>query len=108
MQTCDTVASEPFKVGLKAAFHDFLHAKSDKWEAENPDKETRGQWDPKLTMGAFKEKITGFVSVCMDTLKTPEMKISIANTFARDGRFTIIRSAERQEQAALNALDNGR
>jgi DDE superfamily endonuclease len=88
MQTCDTVANKPFKVGLRAASRDFLYA-------ESPDKEARGQWDPKLTMGALKEKITGFVSVGMDALKTPEMKISIAKAFARDGCFAIIRSAER-------------
>ena len=39
-------------------------------------------------MGALKEKITGFVSVAMDTLRTPEMKICIADAFARDGRLT--------------------
>lgn len=33
------------------------------------------------------------------------MKISIANAFARDGRFDIIRSIERQQQVALHALD---
>ena len=29
-------------------------------------------------MGSLKEKITGFISVAIDALKTPEMKISIA------------------------------
>ena len=106
MQTCDTVANKPFKVGLKAAFRDFLYIEHEKWEAANPDKEARGQWDPKLTLGALKEKITGFVTVGMDALKTPEMKISIANAFARDSRFAIIRSAERQEQAGLGALED--
>ena len=106
IQTCDTVANKPFKVGLKAAFRDFLYIEHEKWEAANPDKEARGQWDPKLTMGALKEKITGFVTVGMDAPKTPEMKISIANAFARDSRFAIIRSAERQEQAGLEALED--
>ena len=32
-------------------------------------------------MGALKEKITDFVSVAIDTLKTPEMKICIADAF---------------------------
>jgi hypothetical protein len=58
----------------------------------NPDKETRGQWNPKFTMGALREKITGFVSVAMDTLKTPEMKTCIAEAFARDSdeRITLV------------------
>ena len=52
------------------------------------------------------EKITGFVSVGMDCLKTPAMKISIANAFARDGRFSIIRSEERQRHAASQTLQD--
>jgi hypothetical protein len=43
----------------------------------------------------------------MDTLKTPEMKICIADAFARDSRLTIIRSEERQTLAAIGALDVG-
>ena len=104
MPTCDTVANKPFKVGLKAAFRDFLYTEHDKWAAANPDKEARGQWNPKLTMGALKEKITGFVSIGMDCLKTPDMKISIANAFARDGRFSIIRSEERQSFKAIHSF----
>ena len=56
-------------------------------------------------MGALKEKITGFVSVAMDTLKTPEMKICIADAFARDSRLTIIRSEERQTLAAIGGMN---
>ena len=56
-------------------------------------------------MGALKEKITDFVSVAMDTLKTPEMKICIADAFARDSRLTIIRSEERQTLAAIMGLN---
>ena len=56
-------------------------------------------------MGALKEKITDFVSVAMDTLKTPEMKICIADAFARDSRLTIIRSEERQTLAAIRGLN---
>ena len=70
MQTCDTVANKPFKVGIKAAFMDYLFEEYAKWVALNPDSETRGQWNPMFTLGALKEKITGFVSVAMDTLKT--------------------------------------
>ena len=56
-------------------------------------------------MGAVKEKIMGFVSVAMDSLKTPEMKICIADAFARDSRLTIIRSEERQTLAAITVLN---
>ena len=98
MQTCDTVANKTFKVGIRAAFRDCLYAK---WVALNPDSETRGQWNPKFTLGALEEKITGFVSVAMDTLKTPAMKICIANSFATDGRFALNRSNDRQALAAL-------
>ena len=104
MQTCDTVANKPFKVGIKAAFKDYLFEEYTKWVALNPDSETRGQWNPKFTLGALKEKITGFVSVAMDTLKTPAMMICIANSFATDGRFALIRSDDRQALAALGGL----
>ena len=68
-------------------------------------KETRGQWNPKLTMGALKEHITSFVSIAMDTLKTPEMKICIADAFARDSCFAVIRSTDRQALVALGGLN---
>ena len=48
--------------------------------------------DPKFTMGALKEKITGFVSVTMDTLKC------IAEAFARD-------SDERKTLVAFGGLN---
>ena len=41
----------------------------------------------------------------MSTLKTPEMKICIADAFARDSRLTIIRSEERQTLAAIGGLN---
>ena len=84
MQTCDTVENKPFKVGIKAAFKDYLFEEYTKWVALNPDSETRGHWNPKFTLGALREKIT------MDTLKTPTMKICIANSVATDGRFALI------------------
>ena len=86
MQTCDIVANKPFKVGIKAAFWDYLYIEHDLWKTKLSDKEARGQWNPKFNMGALKEMITGFVSVAMDTLKTPEMKICTAVAFARDSR----------------------
>ena len=104
MQTCDTVANKPFKVGLKGAFRNCLHKEYAAWKRKFPDIEARGQWNPKFTMGTLKEEITGFVAVGMDALKTPAMKICIADAFARDSRLTIIRSAERK---ALVVFDGG-
>lgn len=104
MQTCDTVANKPFKVGLKGAFRNCLHKEYAAWKRKFPDIEARGQWNPKFTMGTLKQEITGFVAVGMDALKTPAMKICIADAFARDSRLTIIRSAERK---ALVVFDGG-
>ena len=103
------MAYKPFKVGFKAAFRaafrDYLYIELDLWKTKFPDKEARGQLNPKFTMGALKEMITGFVSVVMDTLKTPEMKICIADASARDSRLTIIRSEERQTLAAIGGMN---
>ena len=104
MQTCDTVANKSFKVGIKAAFRDYLFEEYAEWVALNPDSETRGQWNPKFTPGALKEKITGFVSVAMDTLKTPVMKSCIATSFATDGRFALIRIDDRLALASVGGL----
>ena len=52
-------------------------------------------------------KITGFVAVGMDALKTPEMKICIANAFAIDSRLAIMRSEMRQTMAAAEGLNMG-
>ena len=102
MQTCDTVANKPFKVGIKAAFRDYLHIEHDLWKTKFLDKEARGLLrNPKLALGTVKEKIAGFVSVAMDTLKTPEIKICSADDFARDIRLKIIRSEERQTLAKV-------
>ena len=56
-------------------------------------------------MGSLKENVMGFVSVAMDVLKTPEMKISIAKAFAVESWLTIIRSEEGQILAAIGVLD---
>ena len=44
-----TVANRPFKVGIKAAFRDYLFEEYAEWVALNPDSETRGQWNPKFS-----------------------------------------------------------
>ena len=49
--------------------------------------------------------MTEFVSTAVDTLKTLEMKICIAHAFAKNGRFTIIRSDDRQALVDLGGPD---
>ena len=49
--------------------------------------------------------MTEFVSIAVDTLKTPEMKICIAHAFAKNGGFTIIRSDDRQALVDLGGPD---
>lgn len=93
MQTCYTVANKPFKVGLKGAFRNYLHKEYAAWKRKFPDVEARGQWNPKFTMGTLKEKITGFVAVGMDALKTPAMKICIADAFASRLAIRVVQSS---------------
>ena len=53
MQTCDTMANKPFKVGFEAAFRavfrDYLYIEHDLWKTKFPDKEARGKLNPKFT-----------------------------------------------------------
>ena len=70
MQTCDTVANKPFKVGIKAAFRDYLFEGMPNGlllilTARQEGSGMRGS----LWVLALKEKITGFVSVAMDKKK---------------------------------------
>jgi hypothetical protein len=58
---------------------------------------------PTLTMGAMKPLIVGFVQHAMDALRTPEMRETIKNSFAKDGRFEKIRSREFLDSCELDA-----
>ena len=51
---------------------------------------------PKLTMGALKPFLTGFVQKGVLALKTPEMKLCVQKSFDDDGFFTIMRSDDMQ------------
>ena len=51
MQTCDTVANKPFKVGLRAAFRDYLYEEHGKWTAQFPDKATQGSVESEIKRG---------------------------------------------------------
>ena len=59
-----TVANKPFKVGIKAAFRDYLFEEYAKWVALNPDSETRGQWNPRFTLGSRFERKDHWVCFC--------------------------------------------
>ena len=43
----------------------------------------------KLTMDALKPFIIAWVASGIQALKTPEIKVTIKNAFAKDGSFTI-------------------
>ena len=60
---------------------------------------------PKLTMGALKPFLTGFVQQGIEAIKTPEMSAAIRSAFASDGLFSHIRSAEVQLSVQLEGVD---
>ena len=93
MQECDTVVNKPFKNGVRNGYRDHMDSLFQKHLSDGLD---AAHFAPKLTMGAMKPFLTSFVQRGIEALKTPEMKQSIANAFANDGLFTIIRSSEMQ------------
>ena len=102
MQECDTVVNKPFKNGVRNGYRDHMDSLFQKHLSDGLD---AAHFAPKLTMGALKPFLTSFVQRGIEALKTPKMKQSIANAFANDGLFTIIRSSEMplaiQEEKAL-------
>jgi hypothetical protein len=99
LQECDTVVNKTFKAAIKASFRDLLHEQYDEHLAEGGDPVT---WRPKLTMGALKPHMCGFVAMGIAALRKPTMTAAIARAFEEDGLFNEIRSEERQ--AAARAL----
>ena len=59
-------------------------------------------------MGALKPFLTGFVQSGIEALKTPEMRETIKNAFAKDSLFTQIRSPEMQLTVQLAGVDLAR
>jgi hypothetical protein len=85
--------NKPFKNAVRSAFRDHLNALFQTHLAKGlPPTE----FSPKLTMGALKPHLTGFVQKGILALTTPEMRECIKNSFARDGCFEQMRSAQMQ------------
>jgi hypothetical protein len=98
IQECDVVVNIPFKTAVRSAFRDHL----DKLFEVHKDKGLPLiEFSPKLTMGALKPFLTGFVQQGIQALKTPEMKLCIKTSFANDGLFAMMRSPEMQLAAQL-------
>ena len=100
IQECDSdvVVNKPFKTAVRSAFRDHL----DKLFQVHKDKGLPLiEFSPKLTMGALKPFLTGFVQQGIQALKTPEMKLCIKTSFANDGLFAMMRSPEMQLAAQL-------
>lgn len=99
MQECDVVVNKPFKNAVRAAFRDHLDTLFRIHLAEG---KPPIEFSPKLTMGALKPFLTGFVEKGVLALKTPEMRTCIQNSFANDGRFALMRSPEMQQNAQID------
>jgi hypothetical protein len=91
LQECDTVINRPFKVGMKAAFRDYLHKNYNEFRSGNPSEDV-SEWKPPLTVGAMKPYLPGIVSIGIACLETPEIRLAIAAAFQRDGLFQEMRA----------------
>jgi hypothetical protein len=98
----NVILNGPFKLGMKAAFREYVHQDFNKWVAQNPDKPVN-QWSPKLTMGVLKPHMPGFVTTALQGLTVPEFKETIRNAFATTGHFDEMRSEARQAAVAAAA-----
>ena len=105
MQECDTVVNKPFKNGVRNGYRDHMEEMFQEHLRNGKDPTL---FAPKLTMGALKPFLTGFVRRGIEALKTPEMRETIKNAFARDGLFTRIRSPEMQLTVQLAGIDIAR
>jgi hypothetical protein len=93
--------NKPFKNAVRSAFRDHLNALFQTHLAKGlPPTE----FSPKLTMGALKPHLTGFVQKGILALTTPEMRECIKNSFARDGCFEQMRSAQMQLIAQMEEV----
>ena len=96
MQEYDVVVNKPFKNAVRKAFRDHLDHLFQVHREKNLPLNT---FSPKLTMGALKPFLTGFVAQYIQALRTPEMRDCIRNAFANDGLFAQMRSDEMQLSA---------
>ena len=99
MQECDVVVNKPFKAAVRSGYRDHLDSL---FRLHQEKGLPTVEFAPKLTMGALKPFLTGFVQRGILALKTPEMKACIQNAFAVDGCFRAMRSPEMQLIAHLD------
>jgi len=98
LQECDTVLNKTFKSAVRAAFAEHLHGLYDAYLAVVPAQDP-ALWRAKLTMGALKPFMTGFVECGMKAIRTEAMQATIKRAFAEDGLFQQMRGAECQAVA---------
>jgi hypothetical protein len=100
MQECDVVINKPFKNAVRKAYRDHI---DDLFQVHKQSGAPVALFSPKLTMGALKPFLTGFVQRGILALKTPEMRACIQDSFANAGFFTAMRSDEMQQAMELQA-----
>jgi hypothetical protein len=87
MQVGDTVCNYPFKAGMKAGFLSYIHQEYETYKESKPEdvaiEDWCSIWNPNLNPGYMKQSIVNFVVIGMNRLKTPEMKDTIKEAFAR-------------------------
>lgn len=93
LQECDVVINKPFKNALRKGYRDHI---DNLFNIHRESGAPATEFSPKLTMGALRPFLTGFVQRGIEALKTPEMKACIQKSFATDGCFEIMRSDEMQ------------
>lgn len=102
IQECDTVVNKPFKNGVRNGYRDHME---ELFQAHLRGGQPAVLFAPKLTMGALKPFLTGFVQRGIEAIKTPDMRAAIKNAFANDGLFSYIRSPEMQLSVQLEGVD---
>ena len=85
--------NKPFKNALRKGYRDHI---DNLFRIHRESGAPATELSPKLTMGALRPFLTGFVQRGIQALKTPEMKACIQKSFATDGCFEIMRSDEMQ------------
>ena len=88
LQECDVVLNGPFKAALKREFRDYLH---ERLAAHLAAGEAPNTFNPKLTYGQLKPQMPAWIQKAVATLKTDEMKATIAKSFKDDGLFGLMR-----------------
>ena len=81
----DVAVNKPFKMGMKAAFRDYLHNCFDNHLATTGGEAST--FRPKLGMLQLKPQMVHFVETGMATLRTPEFKETLRKCFAENGCF---------------------